>query len=244
MSVTGCRENARRGTGDDLMCYETIILCQPDTVKSCSACCGLFNFKDISRETLSRFLEEGAARSSACIAAGDFPDQGDHSVIRDLTSYICPHQGLIFNKRPGCLLHPDYRTTTLRNQSFFGEKICNGFLCPAHEILSPEQKRLIIDFCDDWYAYSIAIIDPFFTARLLDCISEKCTTAPNRTDIMKKILHDCLMMHAGTLEERSGPIFFYSLSEYSAATKSERRDECGISAGEMTDIEDVIRLFL
>jgi hypothetical protein len=244
MTVLSKRRNITGGSEQSLNVYETIVLCQPDGSKSCSACCGLFNFRDISRGNLARFLEEGASRSSACIAAGDYPDQGDRHAIREITSYICPHQGLIFNKRPGCLLHPQYRTSTMRNESFFGEKICNGFLCPAHSILSTEQKKHIIGLLDDWYAYTIAVIDPDSTAWLLDLLRDKYTEIFKRVDIMKKIVHTCLMIHADHLSSQTGPVFCYSISEYAAA-KINFSLACGeASRDEENEIEDAIRSFL
>ena len=222
----------RAGDSDTPSGSGPMILCQPDRRKGCSACCGLFNFRDISRENLSRFLEEGDTRSCACLAAGNAADEGDRSATRDLTSYICPHQGLLFNRRPGCLLHPAYRAATLRNESFFGEKICNGFLCPAHELLSAGHKRHIIDLLEDWYAYSIAVIDPLFTSWLLDLLGEKYPAALARDG---ELLHECLMMHARTLAARPGPVFFYSIAEYSSARRK------AVPDGEAGEIEAAVR---
>lgn len=239
------RQRNLSGTGEESsVVYETILLCQPDGKKSCTACCGLFNFRDISRENLARFLEEGASRSGECIKSGNSPDEGDGSAIRDSTSYICPHQGLIFNRRPGCLLHPAYRITTLRNQSFFGEKICNGFLCPAHELLPAEHKKLIIDHLDDWYAYSIAIIDPLFSTWLLDLLANTYPDTLKRIDVIDNILFDCLMIHARYLGERPGPVFFYSLAEYSAARKNAAPDGRDVTDEESAAIEEAIRKHL
>lgn len=199
--------------------YETIILCQPNSQKSCSACCGLFNSMDISRENLLRFLRRGAARSSSFATAGNIEDQGDGLEVRDLTSYICPHQGLIFNKRPGCLLHPQYRTSTMRNKSFFGETICDGFLCPAHTILSIEQKKIIIDLANGWYIYTIAIIDPESTVWLLDLLHEHYPIAFQREEVLKKIFNEALMIHSRHMADFSGPLFCYSESEYNESKK-------------------------
>lgn len=194
--------------------YETIILCQPDRLKSCTACCGLFNFQDISRENLSHFLLNGAGRSSSYVSAGDYTDQGQGQVIRDMTSYICPHQGLIFNKRPGCLLHPQYRNMTMRNDSFFGEKICNEFLCPAHSIFSSDLKKLIIDIVDDWYYYTIAIIDPESIIWLMRLLEDKYAIILKQKLIIKSIINAFLNIHSKYLATYNGPIFFYSSSEY------------------------------
>ena len=199
--------------------YETIILCQPNSLKSCSACCGLFNFRDISRENLSGFLRRGATRSSSFAAAGNIADQGDGMEVRDLTSYICPHQGLIFNKRPGCLLHPQYRTSTMRNKSFFGETICDGFLCPAHAIFSTEQKKIIIALADGWYTYTLAIIDPDSTVWLLEVLNKQYPLAFQREDVLKKIFNEALLIHSRHMAEYSGPLFYYSESEYNEGKK-------------------------
>ncbi|MBP7734679.1 MAG: hypothetical protein KA369_01775 [Spirochaetes bacterium] len=200
--------------------YETIILCQPDGEKSCSACCGLFNFSDISRENLSRFLESGAARSSAFLSSSDITDQGDGSAIRDTTSYICPHQGLLFNKRPGCLLHPQYRNASLRHNSFFGEKICGGFLCPAHSIMTTEQKKTFIRLIDDWYLYSIAVIDPESAVWMLDLLRHRYPIALQRDEVAKRILSGMIEIHARYLNESHGPVFFYSVAEYEIGKKN------------------------
>ncbi|OHD63780.1 MAG: hypothetical protein A2176_14710 [Spirochaetes bacterium RBG_13_51_14] len=200
--------------------YETINLCQPNGEKSCCACCGLFNFRDISRENLSRFLDGGASRSSSLIATGHITDQGDGHVIRDKTSYICPHQGLIYNKRPGCLLHPHYRNSSMRNDSFFGEKICSGFLCPAHTRLTTEHKKTIIELVDDWYFYSVAIIDPDSTIWLLQLLHDRYPIALQRESAVRKIITECLTVHSSHLAVYPGPIFFYSESEYNVSKEN------------------------
>lgn len=198
---------------------DSTILCQPDDHKSCSACCGLFNFTDISRENLSGFLTRGASRSSSLIAAGDNTDQGDGRAIRDRTSYICPHQGFIFSGRPGCLIHPRLREGSMRMHAFFGEKICSGFLCPAHSVLSAMQKKIIVELIDDWYLYSVSIIDPESTAWLLEFLEARYAPAFERKEVIIKILADCLAIHAGRLARCPGPVFFYSLSEFDNAKK-------------------------
>lgn len=227
-SSTGRRHSSHH---DSPVIYETITLCQPDRRKSCTACCGLFNFIDISRDNLEKFLEDGATRSSSCLAENDIEDCGNTTEVRDLTSYICPHQGLLYNMRPGCLLHPHYRNTTMRNESFFGESICNGFTCPAHTILAAKEKRILIDLLDDWYRYTVAIIDPIFSSWLITCLRETFPSAYQHDGTMKQIIDECLLIHASSLGRRSGPVFFYSLSEYEAGNR-EFLLACGDAAEE------------
>ncbi|TFG91588.1 MAG: hypothetical protein E4H15_05525 [Syntrophobacterales bacterium] len=218
--------------------YEKIVLCQPDHIKSCTACCGLFNFIDISREHLFSFLSEGAARSSACITKGDSCDCGDREQIRDMTSYVCPHQGLLYNRQPGCLLHPRYRNNDMRNSAFFGETICNGFTCPAHSVLSVIQKRIIIDLLDDWFLYSVAIIDPGTTAWLLAILDDNYRVGWKRKKVVKAILDDCLRIHAGYMARYRGPIFFYSLPEYRLGKNGFSLPDC--SGERMEETREII----
>ena len=237
-------QTLQRVCDDEAVVYETITLCQPDRRKSCTACCGLFNYMDISRERLQAFLSNGAARSSACVAENDQVDRGDNEEVRDRTSYICPHQGLLYNLRPGCLLHPLYRNTTLRNAAFFGEAICDGFTCPSHAMLSPEEKRILVDLLDDWYRYTVAIIDPSSTSWLLSLLKHEYSSAYHHAETLKSILDECLMIHASHLGRRRGPIFFYSVAEYEAC-KTEFSLACsGTTSTEVSEIIAAVKRFL
>ncbi|OHD68507.1 MAG: hypothetical protein A2W19_14575 [Spirochaetes bacterium RBG_16_49_21] len=194
---------------------ETVILCQPDEKKGCCACCGLFNFKELSRESLSRFLSLGRERSRDYRGRGIDADAAEGSAVRDIASYVCPHQGFIFEGRPGCLLHPRYGGNSVRNDSFFGEKICASFLCPAHSLLNEEQKRLIIAHVDDWYYYTIAMIDPGSVRWLLELLADTYRVGGESGGCVGRILNSFLSIHAEYLRAYPGPVFFYSASEYS-----------------------------
>ena len=191
-----------------------MILCQPDSAKSCCACCGLFNYNDLSRESLERFLGDGAVRSAAYLKAKDDSDAGDPSLVRDITSYVCPHQGFLAAGRPGCLLHPLHRGVSARHSSFFGEKICDSFLCPAHSLYSDGQKDILIGMIDDWYFYTIAIIDPASVLWLFNILRDRFGIRPERDGRAKKILLDFLAIHASHLRSTEAPLFFYSAPEY------------------------------
>ena len=108
----------------------------------------------------------------------------------------------------------------MRNNSFFGENICDGFLCPAHAIFSTEQKKTIIDLADDWYNYTIAIIDPESTVWLLEMLQEHYPIAFQREEVLKKIFNDFLMIHSRYMADFSGPVFYYSMSEYTMGKKN------------------------
>jgi hypothetical protein len=198
---------------------ETFTLCQPDGRKSCCACCGLFNFGDLSQQGLSFFLNRGRERSKVFRKECTDADTFDASLVRDVTSYVCPHQGFIGEGRPGCLLHPLYGTDTNRNAGFFGEEICVSFLCPAHTILSDAQKRLIISHIDDWYNYSIAMIDPDSIRWLLALLQDFYGLEPHRSVYAGRILNTFLEIHARYLAAHHGPVFFYSAPEYAIGSR-------------------------
>lgn len=127
---------------------------------------------------------------------------------------MCPHQGFIAAGKPGCLLHPLYRGDSARHASFFGEKICDSFLCPAHSIYSDEQKKILIAMLDDWYYYTVAIIDPDSVIWLFNILDEKYGIHAGRDGIMKDILLDFLAIRAIHLQSLAVPLFYYSVPEY------------------------------
>lgn len=195
------------------------LLCQPDRSKGCCACCGLFNFQDISRDNLSQFLSEGRKRSACFLSRDDTTGIESFATIRDPASYICPHQGFLSKGRPGCLLHPRYRSLSKRHHSFFGETICGGFICPAHYCYTVEEQRLIIQCVEDWYYYSIALIDPESTQWFLSYIDSRygINALPKQT--LKRLMRLFLEIHADALSRFHGPIFHYSVAEYRTANK-------------------------
>jgi len=192
-----------------------IILCQPDGRKGCSACCGLFNHRDITRENLSAFLSAGRERLK-----NEFSENDVYSPaweVRDRTSHICPYQGFLSEGRPGCLLHPLVCGKDLRDRSLFGSKICDAFLCPAHEILPPHAREALIRYVEDWFLYTIAIIDPESFLWILDEIISRSGCESLDDEFPGWILAGAIDMHAQHLERFGSGIFFYSRHEYSAA---------------------------
>jgi hypothetical protein len=104
----------------------------------------------------------------------------------------------------------------MRNKSFFGESICDGFLCPAHAIFSTEQKKIVINLADGWYNYTVAIIDPESTVWLLEILNNHYPVAFQRQEVLKKIFNEVLIIHSRYMADFSGPLFYYSESEYNA----------------------------
>lgn len=146
-----------------------ITLCHPDALKSCGACCGLYNWVDHSRERISRLMHErtdafvsGMRRGrpirdiKALLASVDTPDKLFGPI------YNCPFIGFIdeARRRVGCMIHPvNNDGRELRDISLYGAEICNGHECPSFSYLTENEKRGVASVIDDWYLYGLVICD-------------------------------------------------------------------------------------
>ena len=193
-----------------------IILCQPDNVKGCSLCCGLFNFSDISPDSLSCFLSEGESRERTFSSYGIFKTP---AAVRDRFSHICPFQGFLKKNKPGCLIHPLYSGVEGRDRSLFASKICDNFFCPAHTILSEEEKKFLIENVTDWYLYSAALADPESYSFIYNFVKDNfdVTGDQNSAGLLVK---KGLAVHGENLAAYNGIIFFYSIPEYNINKKN------------------------
>lgn len=145
-----------------------IQLCQPDRGKSCGACCGLYNWHDYSRATLTAMLRQ---RRELFFSLGDPPDLDEYSrIAHGLISgpkllddiYNCEFLGFLDEdgKRVGCLLHPAVnRGLDLRDRSFYGPRLCAGHLCQSYVHLTEVEKLAVIKGIHDWYLYGLVITD-------------------------------------------------------------------------------------
>lgn len=189
-----------------------IILCQPDGLKSCSVCCGLFNYMDISKGNLERVLNSSHDYSAVDSYYSFNPNS--NSIVRDITSHICRFQGFLANNRPGCTVHPSVTDKDGRDRSLYGAKICSEYLCPAHSILDESQKHLLIESVEDWYEYSIAIIDPEGFVWIAELAGIKSKKRPPGNGIFAKILSLSLEYHGRYLSLLEDSVFYYSQQEY------------------------------
>ncbi len=192
------------------------ILCQPDVKKGCSACCGLFNHRRLDRRFLAGFLERNTEEQTSCFQISDAVADAFPGPVRDQASYICPFQGFVSPGRPGCLIHPGIKGEDLRDRSFFGKKICDGFLCPAHSVLTEAEKKDLICLVDDWYLYTVAVIDPESFSWIISNARDLCA-GKDEADSLRQLVLSALNMHAYCLNEHPGPVFFYALPEYNLA---------------------------
>jgi len=149
---------------------KALSLCQPDTEKSCGACCGLYNYQGGSRSLLDKMLRR---RTKAFLAMGGLaPDklsafsrwvrrtEPDGKLLD--TIYNCEFLGFLEQegRRVGCLLHPaGNHGQDFRSCSFYGATLCAGHFCLSYQKLTAEEKACVVYSLDDWYLYGICITD-------------------------------------------------------------------------------------
>jgi hypothetical protein len=145
-----------------------IHLCQPDSEKSCGACCGLYNWKNHSREALQSIL---SARTDAFMSRGSVDDldayRGRIAAFSPglklcETIYNCEFLGFVDegHKRVGCMLHPSLNGgADLRTCSHYGAELCANHFCIGFTCLSDIEQQAVIQSVQDWYLYGLVITD-------------------------------------------------------------------------------------
>jgi len=160
----------------------SIYLCQPDSGKSCGACCGLYNYADSTKDALTERLRNRTRIFRETVTgAADLKIFSDR--IRKVESgeklyeviYCCEYLGFLDDeeKKVGCLLHPlQNNGMDMRDVSFYGKELCDGHFCPSYHFISREEKRSIIRIIDDWYLYGLCITDIDLVKEYFRFISE------------------------------------------------------------------------
>ncbi len=145
-------------------------LCQPDSGKSCGACCGLYNYRGANRSDLVRRLKR---RTDAFRNLERYTNEALRSFTAWVrrtepqgklleTIYNCEFLGFLDPqcRKVGCLLHPrQHDGKDLRGCSFYGAELCDGHLCLSYQKLTRTEKWAAILSLDDWYLYGICITD-------------------------------------------------------------------------------------
>jgi len=186
----------------------SLILCQPDNMKGCSVCCGLFNMKDTGKKNLTAFLKDGMKREKLYRI---YEEYSEPESVRDRFSHICPYQGFLAEGKPGCLIHPLSSGIEGRDRSLFAHSVCGKFLCPAHKLLSRDEQDTLIRAVNDWYLYSTAIIDPESFSFICDYARRICKIDG---EDLYPLIEAGLTAHAENLSQYDGTLFFYSVPEY------------------------------
>jgi len=170
-------------------------LCQPDSLKSCGACCGLYNYADSRRESLISRLRQRTAlyqsipktREGLDLFAKIVLEREDNEKRYEVI-YCCEYLGFIDaeERKVGCLLHPEQNQgRDLREVSFYGRELCAGHFCPSYHYLTGEEKKSIINILDDWYLYGLVITDIDLVKTYFRLISNILGETPS-ADIFKE----------------------------------------------------------
>lgn len=146
-------------------------LCQPDHTKSCGACCGLYNFEDHSRKTLTALITQ---RTELFFSSGENPDPAAYQKKVPAiptppklceTIHNCEFLGFVdkARRRVGCLLHPAlHQGRDFRTCSFYGAELCDSHFCVSYSTLTPVEQKAVICSLDDWYLYGLVLTDVDF----------------------------------------------------------------------------------
>ncbi|MCK9230621.1 MAG: hypothetical protein M0Q23_07585 [Syntrophales bacterium] len=179
---------------------EDIHLCQPGPGMSCGACCGLYNYRDSSREALAHRLEQRTSLFRKKVR-----DRRDlepfASRIQSIESqekryeviYCCEYLGYLdeTRRRVGCLLHPFQNGgTDLRDVSFYGRDLCDGHFCPSYHFLTRAEQRAVVNALDDWYLYGLVITDIDLVKEYFRFIAEGLGEMPDPEGLARGPLHD------------------------------------------------------
>ncbi len=163
-------------------------LCQPRPGLSCGACCVMYNARDTAHTTTTaRLLERTHAfqrearvsdpRSLATFRARWEPP-ADSKFLGDLPT--CPFLGLLdavpgwgaddaLRARVGCMVHPLQNDgVDGRDCGVYDRHICEDYLCAAHNIMTAQEKWLVVMSTPDSYLYGLVITDVRFVRALFE----------------------------------------------------------------------------
>jgi len=146
-----------------------IHLCQPDKNKSCAACCGIYNYVDNTRTSLTsrfdyrtRLFSQVRTKELSIDAYRDIIRHREDSKRIYKTIYTCEFVGFLNKEktRVGCMLHPmSNNGHDMRDISFYGRDICDGHFCPSYQKLTVNEASIVLACLDDWYLYGSVITD-------------------------------------------------------------------------------------
>jgi len=213
--------------------FHPIHLCQPDPGKSCSACCGLYNWKDHSRAALESILAMQTELLSVHLPEGTIDAYRaarekklkNTKLCHDI--YNCEFIGFLNqdHTRVGCLAHPAVNNgRDFRDLCLYGHEICHNHFCPAYSCLSIIEQTSVVLSIDDWYLYGLTITDidlvkDFFKHvenRIGDSIKEKHIRQPEAQRALKDFFMLKLHWPYKARQPRLGK-YYFTQTEYAIA---------------------------
>lgn len=171
-------------------------LCQPDSGKSCGACCGLYNYRVSSRASLEARLKRRTLAfhklerytPQALKKFSDWVRSTEPQEKLLETIYNCEFLGFLDSeyRKVGCLLHPcRHDGRDLRDCSFYGAELCDGHLCMSYQKLTREEKWSVILSLEDWYLYGICITDIDLAKSFFSLGAERIGAGPSLSMISR-----------------------------------------------------------
>jgi len=242
-------------------------LCQPDTGKSCGACCGLYNYQNHSRSYLQNLLEKRtrlyASFGNEFQAAEYQKEAASFETSPKLLEAICNCEFLGFldsqRKRTGCLLHPaQNQGEELRYHSYYGPALCANHFCPSYSCLTVAEQKAVVTVLDDWYLYGLVITDIDLVKEFFRQAQERMGDSLDPRRLEEKSVQKTVQAFFALKEDwpfaaRSNRLgkFYFSFSEYQIARieyekkwkiKPSRFDKILISlSSEFSSLEEVKR---
>lgn len=142
---------------------------------SCTACCGIFNldFSDDERlawlkNNTEEFLKISLSNKKAIREYRLQKEACLQTVVIKKDVYVCPFLGMVASHKAGCLLHPQgsphpqiSQLEHPQNFSFYGESICQNYLCDSAE------NHLVSHTFFDWVEKDLKHPSDFFAATRL-----------------------------------------------------------------------------
>ena len=173
-------------------------LCQPDGSKSCSACCGLYNYAASGRKELTERLRKRTRLFRQIVRSPeDLPlfskrlKGTEDARKRYEVIHCCEYVGFLDEqeKRVGCLLHPMQNAgRDMRNVSFYGRELCDGHFCPSYSYIARAEKLALIEILDDWYLYGACITDIDIVKEFFRLVSEAAGEMPQPSCFRQPVL--------------------------------------------------------
>lgn len=157
-------------------------ICRPDNLKSCAACCGLYNVADASESSLGAelrkrsFLFRNVPRNvNDLVNFKQFIACSGSVKIIDPDIHVCEFIGFLDQEERvvGCMLHPDSTGNNgidFRGLCHYGSMACKSFYCPAWMELPLRIKSIVAASVSDWRNYGLVITDVSFCQSIVGLI--------------------------------------------------------------------------
>ncbi len=236
------------------------VLCHPDATKSCGACCGMYNHTQAGyAETFARLK----GRTQAYQATANINDSASLRAFREAWEPVgpevkllsglpsCPFLGFVEPvdsassrmPRVGCLVHPLQNDgVDGRDCGVYDRVICEDYLCAAHDLLSVDERRLVLESVHDSYLYGIIITNMRLVKELLKQAANITASFPTGAELRKPAVvaaanEFCELMRDWPYAARDG-VFGPIVAGQDLETSQRKApsDELGVSASPLDGI--------